>query len=517
MAKLLTIGDSISQGFMSAAAARTDLSYSAILARVLGLTRGRDYHFPQWPLGGMPLNFEALLRHLERFFDNDIFGPFEWGAAIGSRIPSFLDMIENYYERGAGDYRIRYQDPFAGESQTVAGFHNLSAFGFTVADAWQVTPAVCLHQLEPNGVRVIDDEWFGTPSDAFYRNAFRVLNPNNDRARDDYSQLRWLEHYASEDPDGVENLVLWLGANNALGTVLHMELHRTLVDPDAYRRMTHFERASYNLWTREIFTLDYRHLISETKRILGDPGHTAKQPDWRVFLGTVPAVTVAPLAKGVGQPVVREDPFGVVRPSVRYYENYTYVVFDGDEARRGAVPHLSLDEAYEIDQHIAAFNAVIREEAVEANKQFGRERFVVVDINNALLRLAHKRNNGRPTYPLPPDLIRRGKPLINSRFYDAKGDRMRDGGLFSLDGVHPSAIGHGLLAREFLAAMRGVAAEAVDDDLDWDRIIATDDLFSRPVNLIREIYQHDTLLRLVVRSMRTMDESIDTFEKDLRR
>jgi len=36
--KLFTIGDSISQGFMSMAAARTELSYSTLMARVLGLT-----------------------------------------------------------------------------------------------------------------------------------------------------------------------------------------------------------------------------------------------------------------------------------------------------------------------------------------------------------------------------------------------------------------------------------------------------------------------------------------------
>lgn len=34
--KLFTIGDSISQGFMSLAAARTDLSYSTIVAREMG-------------------------------------------------------------------------------------------------------------------------------------------------------------------------------------------------------------------------------------------------------------------------------------------------------------------------------------------------------------------------------------------------------------------------------------------------------------------------------------------------
>ena len=517
MAKLVTIGDSISQGFMSAAAARSDLSYSAILAGILGLRRGDNYHFPHWPLGGMPLNFETLLRYLQKFYGDNIWGPFEWPSAIAHRIPSFLDKIEDYYERGAGDYRMPYRDPFADGGNAVPGFHNLAAFGFTVSDAWQVTPAVCLKELEPNGTRVVDDEWFATPSDAFYRNAFRLLNPNNERGKDDFSQLGWLEHYAQNDADGVENLILWLGSNNALGTVLHMELHRTLVDLDEYKEMDHFARGKFNLWTREVFEQDYRHLIDETARILGEQVHTAKQPNWRVFLGTVPAVTVAPLAKGVGKPESRQDPFGVVRPSVRYYENYTYVPFDGDDAGRGRVPHLSIDEAYEIDQNIAEFNEVIRAEAARLNADLGDERFIVVDINGALLRLAHKRNNGRPTYPLPAELIRNGKPRVNTKFYDAKNDRVRGGGVFSLDGVHPSAVGHGLLAREMLAAMQGKSPQEVDADLDWDMIIARDDLLNRPVNLIQELYQHNTLLRLILRAMRSTDESIDDFEEDPRR
>jgi len=61
MARLVTIGDSVSQGFMSVGAAQTQQSYSTLLARMMELP---DYRFPDWPLGGIPLNAEALLRHL---------------------------------------------------------------------------------------------------------------------------------------------------------------------------------------------------------------------------------------------------------------------------------------------------------------------------------------------------------------------------------------------------------------------------------------------------------------------
>ena len=52
--RLFTIGDSVSQGFMSAAAARTDLTYSTLVARAMGLTRGHEYRYPEWALDGLP-------------------------------------------------------------------------------------------------------------------------------------------------------------------------------------------------------------------------------------------------------------------------------------------------------------------------------------------------------------------------------------------------------------------------------------------------------------------------------
>jgi len=46
--KLFTIGDSVSQGFMSAAAARTDLTYSTLIARSMGLELENEYRYPKW-------------------------------------------------------------------------------------------------------------------------------------------------------------------------------------------------------------------------------------------------------------------------------------------------------------------------------------------------------------------------------------------------------------------------------------------------------------------------------------
>jgi lysophospholipase L1-like esterase len=508
MARLVTIGDSISQGFMSAGAARTELSYSTLLARALGLQPQRDYEHPWWALGGIPFNMEVLLRKLAKHYGEDVFGPFEWaGAAV--RIASFLDRLEDHYERGDGDYRRPFLRP--ADRQPVAGFHNLASFGFTVSDAWQLTPRACLRELEPQGDRRVDDDAFGLPSDAFYRSAFRVLNPANAPEAMDRAALDWLAHYAEADADGVENLLLWLGANNALGTVLHLDIREASMSLADYRRMDHFARGSYNLFHERLFREDYRSLLERVMTILADDAHARRQPDWRVFLATVPPVTIAPVAKGVGATTRRRDPFGVVQGGARYYEQYVYFPFGPEDAAAGRVPALSGDEAYAIDERIHAYNDIIRDLAKQQNAALGTERFHVVDMASALTRLAFKRNNGHPTYPMPRPLQQvlaaRGTP-INTRYYRAEGGRVVSGGVFSLDGVHPTALGQGLIAHEFLQVMKK-AGVRFDADLDWERIAATDDLYSRPLDLVQELFQHDRLAAMLLRKLRTPPETVD--------
>ena len=66
--RLVTIGDSLTHGFMSAAVHRTDLSWPAITAYELGLT-AEQFTFPtyEWPTGpgGLPLDLERLARAFE--------------------------------------------------------------------------------------------------------------------------------------------------------------------------------------------------------------------------------------------------------------------------------------------------------------------------------------------------------------------------------------------------------------------------------------------------------------------
>jgi hypothetical protein len=491
--KLFTIGDSLSQGFMSLAAARTELSYSTLIARCLGLSPGTDdYSIPMWGVGGLPINIENLLRSLQRKFGSDIFGVIEWPLAVAST-NEYLDEIEDYYERGPGNIAL----PQAGRRQF---YPNVSVAGFTVADAWMITPRLCVERIatDPEG----SDGFFALPNRRFERTAHAVLNPSRDPRFDEFSQLEWLRHHHVER-DGVENLLLWLGANNALGTIVRMALRRTAEEPKHPLDMTLDERDTFNLWSVEHFRDEYEELFRRAHAILA-----AGKTDCRVFVGTVPAVTIAPLARGVGTTEAKPDPFGVL-PAATYFERYTYFLFDLDYARRSG-NSISLDEAYAIDTTIAGYNEVIRNMVDRYNRKpkprKGRKvEYRIVDVSDQLLRLAFKRNNGRPTYPLPQALVDLNARLgrtVNTIYYtvDRKA-RMTAGGVFSLDGVHATAIGHGLIAHEFLGVMRA-AGVAFARDLDWNAIVASDTLYSNPMSIMPELYDNTRIAEIILDLLR---------------
>jgi hypothetical protein len=72
-----------------------------------------------------------------------------------------------------------------------------------------------------------------------------------------------------------------------------------------------------------------------------------------------------------------------------------------------------------------------------------------VDTCKMLEDLAYKRNNGQPPYKLPREL-KFLYPPVNTKYYHADTEgKLKQGGLFSLDGVHPTPIGHGISLTNF--------------------------------------------------------------------
>src|SRR5262249_38546131 len=120
----------------------------------------------------------------------------------------------------------------------------------------------------------------------------------------------------------------------------------------------------------------------------------------------------------------------------------------------------------------------------------------VLDVAGLLDRLAQRRYiespKARPAwwtqYELPP-VLKALKVPLTSRFFATGPAGRSAGGLFSLDGVHPTTVCYGLLAQEFMRVMEraGVVFYAADGskrsspvDLDFARLLAEDSLLSEP-------------------------------------
>ncbi|MEL6547391.1 MAG: hypothetical protein AAFQ82_22400, partial [Myxococcota bacterium] len=159
--KLFTIGDSISQGFVSGMAARTELSYSKRIADVLGVS---PYPIPSFPEGGLFADIEGIARAMQRVAGNDLdlWNPIELGRALWAAA-QVLDASEDYYERGDGGI-----DRANGDGQHF--YPNVSCYGFTIADTWLVNDAICREAIGREDEPARDNR-VGIASAPFYRNA----------------------------------------------------------------------------------------------------------------------------------------------------------------------------------------------------------------------------------------------------------------------------------------------------------------------------------------------------------
>ena len=501
--KLFTIGDSISQGFMSGAAARTDLSYSTLIARNLGI---KNYRYPSWAKDGLPFNIETIFRKLERRLDSDISGPIEWSQAANI-LNSYFDDVEDYYERGEGKMKENYEEQY---------FHNVAVRGFDLAYSWLITSALCKDFVSKN--RDNGDNWWGRVNEALLRTSHRVLNPNDgELPLHQNSQLDWLNYHHQQE--GVENLILWLGANNALGTVVNLVIEQTSDDgslfenqrPDQVDFKTRKEKG-WNLWHPKDFEKEYEFMLDKVVKILENNPHNV---DYKVFVATIPMVTIAPITKAAGDKrndiIVHEWPVNPDKPApmglkdlsskscekvYSYGTHYPYFAFA--DSFKITDKHLNQSEIIHIDNVIRHYNRIIQEQVAKANERIGTPRFYLVDIGTHLSQMAIKRNHANPEYIFPKyfEFIH---PKVDIRYYgtDRKGN-MKSGGLFSLDGVHPSAIGQGLIAWEFLKVMEKAGlAGAKPDDLPWKKIFDSDDLRKNPLKITQEIYDNIKMKRFL--------------------
>jgi hypothetical protein len=465
--RLVTIGDSLTQGALSAAVHRTDLSWPAIAAYELGLGP-EDFRFPtyEWPTGpgGLPLDLERFVRAFEKRFGDRL--DFWEVVAAGLWTRDYLDRVEDYWERGRG----------AATPQAGAPFHNTAVYGWDVLDPQVLTASIVASRLE----RPTRDQVLSQLVENFQdRIAWPVLH----RAREESRDRTVLEATGdlSTDGGGVETLVVMLGSNNALGSVVYLDAVWT---PEGYERMPPDERLAAKrgctVFRPSAFAADWELLVRRLRGIEAQ----------HVLVGTVPAVTIAPIARGV---------YSKIRPQSRYFPYYTRPWITDEDFQSERDPHLTGDEARAIDSAIDAYNETIIE-SVAAARRDGLDWYLL-DLGSLLDRLAIRRYIespwARPPWWTPyelPEQLRALEPVPNTRFFRAGREGRTDGGLFSLDGVHPTTIGYGVLAQEVLRVMELAGVTFLGRDgkpresavVDFDRILAADTLLRDPPAAVSE-------------------------------
>ena len=475
--RIVTVGDSLTHGFQSAAIYNTDLSYGAIIAHELGWLD--QFRYPRYPgLGGLPLNIEFLLRELELRFGTS-FSPLEVPLAA-LRARSLMNDIEEYWERGPGAV-----------VPNVTGFnHALAVFAWDLYDALHSTFASCRQfAADPTNNLLIP-----LVDNASSRAALRVY-PHGNPSVEAMTLLDVAEKLGEEG--GIETLVVWLGANNVLGSVLKLDLAWS--QDDGFRDPA--KKGGYTVWDPAHFRLEYDDLVDRIERI-----------DARnVILCTVPHVTIPPATRGL---------FAKAAGSA-YFPYYARPWVIEDRFEPGSDRHLTAGQACAIDYAIDLYNEHI-EESVRLARAAGRNWYLC-DIAGVLDRLAYRRYlndpSARPSwwtpYPLPGALAT-VRPEPDTRFLTADGRGGRaTGGLFSLDGVHPTTIAYGIVAQEIVRIMEraGVTFRTPNGtvrtgpiEVDFDRLIRRDTLLSVPPQNI------DSTLGVIG----FLDETLDVFAQLIR-
>ncbi|WP_026734119.1 hypothetical protein [Fischerella sp. PCC 9605] len=461
--RLVTIGDSITHGFQSGAIFNTRLSYPAIIAREMGWNQLR-YPTYDSPGDGLPLNLESLARNLQQQFgDNINFSEFVSAVLF---LRKYLDAIEDYWERGEGSLL-----PIQREIN-----HNLSVYGWDLRNTLSRNADICIEVIRNSSSR---DDFFQQIVDNHNdRAAIRVLNSARDtnaKALTPLQAAAVLGAEGTEETEGIETLIVFIGANNALGSILTFNV---VWSDTGYDDMTVNDK--YTVWRPIHFKAELDLVVAEVRRIRAR----------HVIIGTVPHVTIVPFARGVDNKVTQGS---------RYFPYYTLPWIEDEDFDPDKHPHLTEDEARAIDSAIDKYNEYITD-AVRQARTEGRDWYLL-ETCGLLDRLASRRYLEDPTarpswweevggeYELPPEL-KALSPVPNSRFFISGPNGRTQGGLFSMDGIHPTTIGYGILTQEIINIMQLAGIKFYENDgqtertgdikVDFRRLIAEDTLISQP-------------------------------------
>lgn len=466
--RFVSIGDSLSHGFQSGAIFKTNLSCPAIVASELGW---QEFRYPTYtsPGDGFPFNLEQIARELEKRYKQQL----NWWEIIPAllTVRGLLDRVEKFWERGEG----------AQFSTNGKINHNLAVYGWDLRNTLSRTADICLEVLQrdqpKNNFLNIVVEHHNE------RSAIRVLNTARNQSGKALTPLQAAQALGAEgtqetnEGDGIETLVLFIGANNALGSILTFNVQWS---GDGYDDMDFNDR--YTVWRPIHFKAELDLIAKQVENI------RARHVIWC----TVPHVTIAPFARGLGTKV---------DPKSRYFPYYTLPWLTEKTFKPDKHPHLTAQEARAIDSAIDQYNDAIAD-VVRKGRNQGKDWYLFETVG-LLDRLAIRRFFNQPQvqpewwepYELPPEL-QVLNPTPDARFFISNERGRIQGGLFSLDGIHPTTIGYGILAQELINVMQLAGVTFYDHQgqpksapirVDFDRLIALDTLISQPPSLIEDV------------------------------
>jgi hypothetical protein len=440
---LVTVGDSLTHGLTSGAVYATDLSWPAQVAAALGV---RPFRVPTYggPLHGLPLNIEALVRGLQRSLGDDLE---LWDKA---RLPGvahrLLDANEDHWERGAGSGPPPHER-----------YDNVGIYGWDLRDALDYTAERAARLA---GVDTDDDLLGAKPEADNDRAAWSVLAGFGDAA----TQVAAVEAIGADH--GIATLVVALGSNNALGAVVDKTVRWSAAGFDDLDR-----KDAFNVWRPSHFAAELSLVVDRLREV----------PAARVVLATVPHVTIAPLAMGVNP----DEPGEKWRKGSRYFPYYIDPWIAEDEFEPRKHRHLTHRQARAIDAAIDQYNVAITD-AVRGCRSEGRD-WLVLDLCGLLDSVAARRFGDDPVAAQRNGIIPARLPApiadLDTRWFLSDETGLLQGGLFGLDGIHPTACGYGLVADELLIVL------GAPQRIDFAALRADDTLNADPPALVKDVQE----------------------------
>jgi hypothetical protein len=466
LSRLVTVGDSLTHGFKSGGVAETQLAWPKLLAGCLGFPLRYPFFDAPMECPGLPFNIEAMVKRLEAHHGGRLLSLHQLLV-----LPEFFHLVrivDDYWDKGAG-FQTPHQPDFN---------ENLGMYGWDLRDALSRSRGVLAQQLadrppQPHLYRpgVADDGQIA---------GLRVLAGPGGPEVTQLSAAQALGTRTSPEGAGVETLVVALGANNVLPSIVQLGPPRwtqeDYADLDA--------KNAYTVWRPTHFANEYAQVVDAVRQVRAR----------HVILATVPHVTIAPLARGVG----------TKPPGSRYWPYYTRPWTSDAEFDSSRDPHITGDDAWALDSAVDEYNDTIKQ-AVRQARADGLDWYLF-DMCGLLDSLAFRRYLLDPTarpvgfqpYQLPPPLEALD-PIPDSRFFISDNGVRVQGGLFGLDGVHPTTIGYAILAQEVLSILdlAGIP-EAHGAAINFTEVLNEDTLLtSPPLSLSTDLHLLGWLQELV--------------------